>query len=464
MSLQERVKLGEEAPNATEEDDEGLFEPGDDSDLGLSDGGDEHVGLDAQEGPAEGLADDDLGRAGDAEAEAEGVRWSEGSEAAGDALGAYDEFAPDDGEDGGRGPAGGSWTVGNEPADDLDAGLDEIAQIPESADLDDQGAEGFEDEAALLEDALGALPPLSGEPVTDDGAPVEGDEEGGLGLPSAAADEEPLQWQLPGGARCDALTGVHVSVDAGRQVTAAGPVAPPTSALLSRLPPTVEHGEDAALSVATSGAVPRCFAAWPGHILHALQTGADAAEPRWLPKVDCTDVRRVAADGGEALAVLCGAGVMHSVDAGEHFKQRALPPTAGEVLGLHAAGSVLLLVTATGLYGWHRTRFALLSEVVPSAVASVREGNATAVYLSVEAPASAASAPGPGGPKLGNLLLRTELMAVRRPTRVVCALPGPGAGVLRAVRAGAQTTLSAGYADGTERRVVLDFSGDDDDV
>ena len=128
------------------------FEPEDDSDLGLgTPNGSEKIGLDAETGLDEAVSAVDLELPD--QVDAEGTRWTDGGEAAGELEGEGDES--DEGSESEYG-----WTDGNEPDDD--GGFDDgVINLDEGGSfVDDGGAEGLGDEALELEVDPQALPPL----------------------------------------------------------------------------------------------------------------------------------------------------------------------------------------------------------------------------------------------------------------------------------------------------------------
>ena len=266
-------------------DEEEDFDPGDDSDLGLSDDDaddDERVGLDTSTGFEESSDDLDLPE----QDEDEDELWSVDSEEAGDLPDVEPDLFP--GEEYG-------W-IGEDDAasDDEDDGFDSDLEDDDGEPSDDGGAEGVEDESDLDDLELSELPELDADSEEDAGNSVEGfDELGGLAL----IDEPGLEI----------AAGELWKMLPARAVRVARIVAPPApiSAMLA-------HG--GSLYIAANG-------------LFEVAPEATAAQPLPLAAAGNPSSLAITEQDGEiCLAVVASGRVYISEDSGQHFVER---PTGG---------------------------------------------------------------------------------------------------------------------------------------
>jgi len=472
-----RPRGKEQSKDRSELDGEPLFDPGDDSDLGIDEAASEDVGLDARAGlddlaPEQWVDDSDT----------EDVRWTDDNEAAGDAIGEEADDADD-------GQSEYGWTEGNDPPTELDEDGDGLQELPPSAG-DDGGEEGIADEDALIDRDFGKFEPLSADPedasnrdaeVMSEFAAMAGsaalrDDEGvtvadgvewgrhSLGVvrveePMAAGDRD-TRGGVAGGTLWLDTGGLHVAQDGalvpvawdglpttvraialplGADLRADGEklalVDDGTGALhgpdgqggqggygpLPPLPPSVEHdGRPLACTVAEPRT--RRLAAWPGHGLHVGEEGGG-----WRPKPVCAGVTLLASDGVRSVAALTERGLQRSDDGGDELGEPVdltaeHPGVASSADGLWACRGFSIIRSAEGLLAHGPHGFTRLIDLRPSAVAVVWETSLPVVYCHV---------PRAGG---GGVLARIEVRRTRTPARVVLETSEAGPGVVLGAR------------------------------
>ncbi|MGD8862804.1 MAG: hypothetical protein PVI30_22520 [Myxococcales bacterium] len=277
------TSLGEDEPEGLGGDEaideaEGLITEGQAEDVGL----DAEAGLDEPEEHELDTVDADEDRS-----------WSDGDEAADD-LAVGDDEVGDEAEYG--------WTDDNEPADD--GGFDEgVVTLDEGGSfVDDGGVEGLEDDGLEAEVDPGALPPLERATNEPDEEMLEQEEE------LDARELELLAASMPDEDLVELAEGVH------------GAVLPPEAVLLTTL---LQQGAPLGALAATA----RHGLAWDGTL--RVSAAGDAAERRFSRADALWDLAAVERGAALIVALATPEGLLISRDGGRSFAPAAALPGGG---------------------------------------------------------------------------------------------------------------------------------------